>query len=269
VKSVLHFSGGGYFKGAVVRRGNNLYESVIDNNTSNDPEFSSVDIPTWIDLGKINRWRMFDEFANTHTHGHASINGGDIRKVIAGDGVTFVFVSVLEATDVTVERLDASLDIIDTISESVENKERVLIDIGDPLLIEERLRVIISNDGEVAKCSILTLGKNEENFGKTQWEPESKAMDSSLKQTDDYGRTFLRQRGYADILTARLIVDNDKYDEVGRALRKFRAQSYIWDFNEGDTDYNSLLIYGFYRDHSRILHGSTFSTMKIEIQEFT
>ena len=65
VFDVGYFPASGYLQGDIIRRGNDLYESLMNDNQSNDPATEVSTSPTWLNLGKVNRHRMFDDKLST------------------------------------------------------------------------------------------------------------------------------------------------------------------------------------------------------------
>ena len=65
VYTITHFPASGYLQGDIVRRGNDLYESLMNDNQSNDPATEISTSPTWLHIGKVNKYRMFDDKLST------------------------------------------------------------------------------------------------------------------------------------------------------------------------------------------------------------
>ena len=94
------WSAGSYGEGDVVYKGVELYEAL--GTTSDDPEVGSVaETPTWLALGKVSRWRAFDEYTNT-----VSEDADKIVMILDIDNADYLAMFNLVANYVTVEILD-------------------------------------------------------------------------------------------------------------------------------------------------------------------
>jgi len=133
------------------------------------------------------------------------------------------------------------------------------------------LRVKITwKPGESAKCGMLTIGQHND-MGKTLCEPEPVVgiIDYSKKETDDLGRTYLKQGHYRKRAEVSAWFYNEQVDAIHRLLQKTRGTPILIDANnEGaeSTNYSSLLIYGFYRDFNIIIPGPKVSKLNIEFE---
>jgi hypothetical protein len=200
------------------------------------------------------------------------IHDGRIIVKLEKEGVKNIYLGGLDATQVRVERIATSTSTTPLESQLITlgaDQTKLLATLATATSSTQLIRVHIYNDGDPAKCAILAIGGDAVELGQTKYEAESSALDFSKKSTDDWGRTFLKQGSYADIIRADVIVDNADYDAVGRALRASRGTNYIWNFNENGTNYESFIVYGFYKDHRRVLRGPNHAIMRLEIQEFT
>jgi hypothetical protein len=94
------WSAGSYDEGDVVYKGVELYEALTT--TSDDPEDGvDADPATWLALGKVSRWRAFDEYTNT-----VSEDTDEIIMILDVDDVSHLALFNLVANDLTVEILD-------------------------------------------------------------------------------------------------------------------------------------------------------------------
>lgn len=95
------WSAGTYALGDVVYKGIELYESLIASNSA-DPEVGEIaDPPSWLNLGYINRWRMFDEYTNT-----VSSDTSSIEIILSVDEIDHVAFFNMSADNLLVEMLD-------------------------------------------------------------------------------------------------------------------------------------------------------------------
>jgi len=176
---------GPFSVGDVVYKGIVLYESQTDVNTD-DPEIGvGLDVPTWIELGWVNRWRIFDEFI-----GGSSASATDkmvyVLSISDADYVAFydllaneLTVEILSADDDVVwtynfDLLDASLDFGDWweyyYAPYPDSKRDLIVELGWLVNADlgEKVRITLDGSGEVA-CGMCIPGLGI-NLGTTQWE---------------------------------------------------------------------------------------------------
>lgn len=276
---------GGYSTGDVVYKSAELYESLTSSNTS-DPATSSTGTgATWLHLGKTNPWRMFDDFVNTQTIGPSVDVGVDseITFIIEQNTIEHLAFFELDARYITVRLLDA----VDTVlSEETYDLYAHVEDVidwyeyffGNDTLprqatiiqlpwvtYEERIKVVITQTSAPAKCGNFSMGRGY-FLGSTQWQPEVSILDYSKKDTDSFGRTYLNQGNYSTLIRARLVLDNELFDSTKFYLERNRGTALVWNFNEEDTSWDGLLIYGFYRDFRMILDSPGGSICILDVQ---
>ena len=257
-----------YRLGNLVYSGDSLFESVVDNNNAS-PDSSQNDFP-WLNVGKINRWRMFDEFSDSYTVGSEDIEDGDIVVRLKADDIHTLYLGGLTATFVTVKRLRYDLVVQWEETFGVIGKSKKIIPLDSATADDGMVEIRISNSGIPASISVCQLLKSPVELGKTEYGIENLPLDGSRMVTDDFLRTYLRQGRKADIIKASVRVEWSDYDMVGRELNKARAKKYLWDFNGDSTSFESLFVYGFMIGAPRrALNGYNDTTLRIEIQEFT
>lgn len=293
ITALACMSATGYSAEDVVRRGNDLYESVIFDNRGNDPATQDLTRPTWLKIGRVNRWRMFDEYANTHTTGDPAINNGNIVKTIEKAGIENVFLAGLEAQSVRIERTSEPIFIVDhngrhpvnydnaKLAANVEgapwfqeidatDREKMWVELDQPLTDLSKLLIVIRNGGDPAQCAIMAVSGEAITLGKSMYGIESGAMDHSRIDPDDWGRVSLREGIYAATLRPEVLVESADYDWVGRVLKRLRATNCVWDFNGTNTSYERLIVYGFISGpHRDVKRRPGVSTLRLEIREFT
>ena len=282
-------AGTGYAEGDVVYKGLVLYESLTGTNTDDPAVGSIAETPTWLNLGAINRWRMFDEYTNTLTTSDVPDPLDDdkatIEVVIEEDNVQTVSLFNLTGTYVDISILDDSdnelwaaetIDLWSEVEEPIDWFEYFFGDVLDQprtdifvdlewATFAEKVKVEIIHYGTEAKCGLCLVGRSR-FLGNTKWEPEVGILDYSRKQTDDFGRTYLQQGTLAKLLKARLVVPKYLTDATYRALAASRGTATVWNFNESTTEWDSLIVYGFFQDYRIVLHGPNYIEATLDIQ---
>ena len=119
--------------------------------------------------------------------------------------------------------------------------------------------------GRTAKCGMCVAGRSA-TLGKTRYAPAMSIVDYSTKDTNDFGETYLNQRAYAKTISADLFFDTGDMVPVYKLLTAVRSTICVWDFNNDSTDYESLIVYGFYKDFDVILQNLAQSICTIEIE---
>jgi hypothetical protein len=280
-------SGTTYNTGDTVYYGNYLYESVGDSNTGNDPSTTSTGTtPDWLKLGMVNKWRMFDDYTNTVTTGPApdvttgesdiivTLDEGNVEYVAFFnlDAVT-ILVEMLDATDTVVwsEELDLFADVEDVgdwyeyfFGDDTQPHTDAIIQLGW-ITYEEKVKITITNIGSESECGMCCIGRGR-YLGATQYNPEVSILDYSRKSTDDFGRTFLAQGNFAKMIRSQVFVEEYAFDATRHYLQESRGLACAWDFNEEDTNYNGLLVYGFFQDFRLVIPGPNHAMCSLDIQ---
>ncbi len=271
-----------YAEGAEVVHEINIYESLEDGNIGNNPATTSTgEEPKWLDLGRVNRWRMFDEFVGSYTEDEdeiivtLDIHDTDYVALLELDAATLQ-VEILDSGDASLwsvdfDLLDGALEIGDWYEYfyapyPAAGQRDVVVPLAWMLteLTGEKLRVTLGGGGTI-KCGKCIPGMAV-NIGQTQWKPEIGAIDYSRKLTDDFGRTYLKKGRFAKIIRGDLIVPTGGEGFVVRALNELLGQACVFDFNEPGTTYDPLVVYGFIQDYRQTIHFTTFTTLSLDIQ---
>ena len=251
-----------------------IFESIIDSNTGNYPP----DNPDkWQDLGVTNKWAMFDQYVNTQT-----VNTGSIDVTVTVQKCNYLSLLEVEANNLTVEiidpdtsevlwstsmslRLDNSASWSDYFFGDFIYQRSVILEI--PIYnLNVNVHVVLetSSDAE-AKCGFLICGRSQK-LGCTLFGLHVGILDYSRKETDEFGRTYLKQGKWAKRAEFDVEIENDKIDYVQRLLASVRATPCVWEVNNETTNYESLIIYGFYKDFSVVIPNSVISQCSITVE---
>jgi hypothetical protein len=125
---------------------------------------------------------------------------------------------------------------------------------------------IESLPGTKAKCGQCVIGA-QTDIGDTESKPTISILDYSKKDTDTYGRTYLKKGPYAREGNINVVLRNTQIDAVDTALTDARGTAVIFDCNNaGKSDYESLVIYGFYDSFDVNNQGTLLSHCAISIK---
>ena len=275
---------GGYADLDVVRLGQDLYRSLVDSNTSDPAASSTGSSPSWQLLGKINRYRMFDEFiSNSSTHAE-----DEISVKLALSGADHVALYEVEGNVVTAEVLDREDNVLwvgsrDLLAESLEfvirdiydyffapyppARRDVVIPLGIPPWGSDRVRVTISGSGRV-ECGRVHAGYAV-NLGDLLFAPRASGMGFGRNVTDDFGRTFLRKGARVKLTSGRVHVPVGGEDAVYRELLEAMETACVWDLNNEGTRYDFLVNYGVVEDYDVVMQHERYTLLNLSIKGLT
>jgi len=248
------------------------YESAVDGNTGNTPP----DNPDkWIELGYSNKWQMFDKKGGTATAEEdlidVTVNSsrtdavGLYRLVASSVTLTLEYDGDVKKTETIDLRVIPQPGWFNWLYSEYEYKENIIWIY--PRYVGSTLQVEITSQavGEDAECGQMAWGPYV-NLGLTQFGPRIGITDYSIKDTDQWGNTYLSQGSYTDELNIQVVLYNEQIDRVKRVLSQVRGLEVIFDCNESQTDYDAMTIYGFYQNFDVTVPGPTVSQCNIEIK---
>lgn len=227
------------------------YESLVANNTGNALDDSSK----WLDLGAINRFRMFDSVNGTLTTNGTTINV-TVNVTGRADGLGLLgldaeTVQVVVTAGVYGTVYDQTYELVDNdgitswydyfTEDEVYSSDLVLTDL--PLYTDPSIQVIITKAG-TASCGTMVLGQSID-LGAALYGAQAGIIDYSRKETDDFGNTSLVERSYAKRSRFKLKTDNTRVDSIFRTLAQYRATPALW---VGVEDQSATWAYGWARD---------------------
>lgn len=232
-----------------------VYESLADSNTGNDPESSPLQ---WANAGATNRWAMFDSAVGSRTEAFGSL------VVVLALGVETDGLGILDvlADTITVEMREAGTVIysrtVTTADPAVPEASVLLTDMPASLYAT----VTVTLTGEDLHIGTIALGAMVD-IGGTQYGATVGIIDYSAKTTDAFGNTSVVRRAHSKRLNARLAILPGDVDRVARQLAAVRATPVLWI---GSDEYQSTVVYGYYRDWSIDIAFPTLSwgTLTIE-----
>lgn len=261
-----------YAKDARVDYGTFIYQSLVNNNTGNQPDTS----PTfWVLVGPDNTHAMFDDQVSTST-----VTATPLTVVVTPGYMNSLALLNLVGNQVVITVTDGgasppvysrtiSLDgtfIYDWymyfFEPYVQIGEVVLTDI--PPYVNAEITMTLSagsgnvSIGQFVFGTLYTLGETE--YGAT-----AGIIDYSRKETDEFGVTTFVRRDFSKRMTARAMLDAVQMNKAQRLLADVRATPAVWIGAEGD-EYLPLVVYGFYRDFQIEVAYPTKSYCSIEIE---
>ena len=263
-----------YAKDAFVDYGTHIYQSLVNSNTSNQPDTSPTQ---WVLIGPDNTHAMFDGQTST-----ATSSTSPLTVVLTTGLANSLAVLGLVGTQLVVQVRDGaggplvydrtiSLDgtfIYDWyqyfFEPNVQVGEVVLTDL--PPYLNARLTVTLTGTGTI-QIGTLTFGTQYE-LGDAEYGASLGIIDYSKKETDEFGTTTFVQRDFSKRLTARLLLPNVQINRVQRVLADVRAQPAVWVTTDVD-ELRPLTVFGFFRDFAIEVAYPTQSYCSLEIEGLT
>lgn len=265
-------SGTTYAKDAFADYGTHIYQSLVNSNLNHQPDIS----PTyWILIGPDNTHAMFDTQVSTRTTSTSPLN------VTVAPGVNINSAAFLELTGTqlivsmtdgaggpTVYTKTVSLDdtvIVDWYGYFFDpynpRTEVVLTDL--PPYPNGRLTMQLSGGSSVG-IGVFTYG-TVYTLGLTQYGASAGIKDYSVKETDIYGNTTFVERAYSKRMESNIFVQNSNIAFNQKLLASVRATPCVWIGSE-DTQYNPLVVYGFYKEFNTTINYPTYSLCNLTVE---
>jgi hypothetical protein len=252
-----------------------IYEA-LQATTGDDP--ATDDGSTWLDIGATNRWRAFDGSIEAQTQQAASIeyeftmpgNFGGIAllNLIGGE----VLVNITDPEEGALDEIQIGLSdtsgVVDWFtyfySDVIRRKEIILSDL--PIYTGSIVTVEVKGTGTVA-IGQLVLGFNFD-IGTSTTGASLGIEDFSIKSRDDFGRTFILERAFADTVSFEFAFPAVSSRRVRRILSDLRAKPAVYYTGSEQIDLGAS-VYGFPTDFRINLQTPTVSFATLEIEGLT
>ncbi|MBY0303608.1 MAG: hypothetical protein K2W86_00460 [Sphingomonas sp.] len=238
----------------------------------------STDPTKWLDLGPTNRWAMFDARVGTATTRTASL-----QAVLAPGAIDAVALIDTDAESATVTlTADGVTNYTQTQTfniggVAIDNwfswffepigRRTTLLFLDVPVYANGIVTVTIARDNpaDTVSCGTLLVGR-QLSLGDTEHGADIGIIDYSRKETDQFGVISVVERAFAKRMTARVVMATDSVDVIHRALASLRATPVLWI---GSESFESLTVYGFYKEFSIDLAYPTVSYCSLTIEGLT
>lgn len=232
----------------------------------------------WLDLGPTNRWAMFDARVGT-----ASTRTASLQAVLAPGAVDAVALIDTDAEGATVTlTVDGTVTYSRTQSfnlggNAIDNwfswffepigRKSSLLFLDVPVYANGVVSVTITRDNpaDTVSCGTLLVGR-QFSIGETEHGADIGIIDYSRKEADQFGVISVVERAFAKRMTARVVMQTDAVDDVHRNLAALRAIPVLWI---GSETFESLTVYGFYKEFSIDLAYPTVSYCSLTIEGLT
>lgn len=256
-----------------------IYERVVAGTTATAPESDAIN---WIEVSPTNRWKLFDESPSTIT-----TSASETMSYILKPGRSNSFAALeVDATEIAINVYISGERVYSGYTNMLNNENvgnwyeyfyepfyyQTSLAITDllnaanlelPASTDMIITVTLRKAGSTPSIGALVTGIVYE-LGMTQNGMSLSIIDYSRKETNDYGNTILVRRKFSKRLQATFFLYSSKVDVVSNLLTQYRATPVVWI--GADNQYNSLVIYGFYRDWNIGIPNNIGSTCNIEIE---
>jgi len=254
-----------------------IYECLVANtNFSPDVNLTGA-TPKWLEISITNKWKMFDASWGSQTSiatpltfvlaPVAIINSLALLNVDATSITVNATVSGVNVYSNTIDMVGGE-QVIDWYSYFFElityKSDLVLTDI--PPYSNSTITVSIINTSSTATCGNCVVG-NYYDLGDTQYGASAGIVDYSVKTTDSFGNTTVVQRAYAKRMNSNLMINNNIVDDVVNLLASYRSTPLVWVGAE--SNYTSLIVYGFYKDFDVNIAYPDYSSCSLTIEGLT
>ena len=269
------WTAGTYTTGTQRYVGTDLYEVVATPSTATEPTAGAALVtPTWFLVGKINRWKMFDQIIAGGT-----VRASPVTVTVVADGVanavalfgltaTSVSVSVVDAIDGTVYSVTRDLTdnsaVVDYwnwfFEPIVRSTSTVFTDL--PTYTDAAVTVSVANAGGSAIVGEMVIGKVAE-LGITAFGLSYGIRDYSRKERDSFGRAIIQERRFARLVSYDILVPRISAAFVDELIASVRAAPivYIGDENQAQT-----IVYGFFSDYGVLMNNPALMEMTLEVE---
>ncbi|WP_420465626.1 hypothetical protein [Panacagrimonas sp.] len=255
-----------------------LYESLEAANTDQPDIGALLEAPTWLDLGAINRLRMFDGQASPQ-----SIRANNIDVTVT-PSIPISNVSLINVVgnSVTVQQIDSEDGVvyaetrslidnsgIDNIYDYLFEPIEVITDLVFSDLVFQDLpnytapvRIVINAGSGTAAVGEVIIGFAID-VGDTLWGTSPSIRDYSRVEQNDFGDYEITRRRWSKLCDYDVVIDTDAAASVIRTLSRIRSRPALFI---GDDSKEETIIFGFYTDAQIVLEGPFKSELSIETE---
>lgn len=253
-----------------------IYEAVqaIDSSPAKDtPPYQLT--THWVEVGPTNRWAAFDTSGGTFSYS----SGANIVFSFTMDRATSIALVELTARSVRIQATapgypnyyDQTYNLGDRAvinnwydyftADSFLATELIITDI--PAIPSTTFTITIENNANPLQVGNFIAGTAIE-LGNTKYGAKIGIIDYSKKEVNEFGKATIVKRTFSKKMDVTLDVDNGIVDSVAARLNYLRATPCLWVGANGA--FESLTVYGFYRDYSVEIAYPTHSICSLQIE---
>jgi hypothetical protein len=273
----LWVSGTSYAKNAQVTWANSAGDirkwiSAVNSNTDT-PGTSDK----WVDNGPCNKCAMFDSKISTQTIAASPL----VVEFTTTDIISNLALLNLIGESVKIEMFSGGVKVYE---QTANLNESEILDWWDyyflddaqitqalfddlPLFYSPTIKITLTGTGNVAIG--YTVFGSRFDLGCLSYGATSGIIDYSKKITDEFGDTEFVKRAFADEFSGQVLVENSQLNGIKRKLRELRATPTLWVGIEDETFRETLVVFGWYRQHRIAINYPAHSLIDLEIEGLT
>lgn len=268
---------GTYNRGDRVVEGIKIYEVVAQTTTEQPTVGINSDPPTWVDVGYINRWKMFTNTKDTKTIQSESIDvtfisGDDIYDKIALLGCVGTSATVQVIVDSVIE-FEQEIPLVDIgVSDMWEFFYLPYYQIEDialelPYYQGAQARVLIENPGADAACGRIVIGFTDVlgsgDYGAV-YGTSVGFMTFSAMQRNDFGDLTLKQGRNVSTANYEVVIETDFVSDALKIIRKTSGKICLFI---GDEEKEATILLGVPRGEPVITYNNpSSSNLSLEVE---
>lgn len=235
----------------------------------------------WLNIGAVNRWKMFDNYLSTST---VSQTGGISVTIRPGASIDAIGLFNVKARSVRVVITDSiEGEVVNnvyntytsTLSESNwynyffenENPPSKNLVIDDfPRTGTAFVSILLENGSLPTECGLLVIGRKRVIGSGVEYGTTSGIVDYSTKTTDQFGNTSVVERSFADRLNYRVFVNSGSEYNIKSILASVRSVPCMY---VGNKDIPSTISYGYFKNFDIAFQYPSYSDYNLEIEGLT
>jgi len=235
----------------------------------------------WLDVGPTNKWAMFDQNRNLQTVATTTMT----IEVTPGKRINSIAVLGVQAKTVTVTMKVGSTVVYGPVVKNMNGRITSswseyffgAFDYVPSLLITDlppysgaTIVVTLNNtSGQEVKCSGLVIG-NKIFLGNVQYNASSDSLNFSKIERDEFGNSLLIPRRTVPKTNQTLWVDKENVNTLRSVRTTLNAIPALWSGLDEDYDnpyFESILIYGIYKQFEINLSAPSYAEVQLELEE--
>lgn len=248
-----------------------IYERIIAGTTVTAPE---SDAANWLDYSATNRWKMFDSLVGSQSTAGGTITvtltPGTVFNAVALVNISATSVRVKVTNEIdgvvydktkTTQAPIATPDYWAYFFEPItQNTTAVFLDLPT-YGVNTTVEITITGGAACGHCLIGTqyaIG----DFG-VQRGAQVGITDYSRKEKNAFGEYSVVERAWNKRSRMDVLVSNNKLDGLQSLFASIRTTPTLW---VGSDQYESLTVFGYYRDFAAVISYPNYSQMNLEIE---
>lgn len=270
------WTAGTYTLGTQRYVGTDLYEVTAASTADEPVAGAAAETPTWVRIGKINRWRMFSEFIAEQTVIASplvvEIDTSPTANAVALFGVDAAQVEVVAYSGgVETARIVKPLTNVFEVADWYEYFSQPIVRVEEGVILNlpsygtDRLVITLTSDGTPVALGKLVIGETV-RIGNTALNFGAGIEDFSRKERDEFGGYQIVERRFARRAEFGVFIEAVRVPSVLRHLAAVRAKPTVYI---GDPETPESIVIGFYKDAWAVRQTHNLSEMTLEIEGLT